>query len=149
MTYQFVNLVCLPTKREPRGWGGKAGPPSSKGYKYGDPTIQVGASLESGRESRGTRIREWLRWRGPAAIVNDRPQIAALFQERLADWPSVVTWLWLWLLAVESIELDQSWIEDSDQEISVAQWIWEREAINIGELSRRRFHNDLKWSFLC
>jgi hypothetical protein len=24
-------------------------------------------------ESHGTRIRKWLRWRGPAAIVNDRP----------------------------------------------------------------------------
>jgi hypothetical protein len=35
-------------------------------------------SLESGtviygRESHGTGIREWMRWRGPAAIVNDRP----------------------------------------------------------------------------
>jgi hypothetical protein len=33
-------------------------------------------SLESerakyGRESRGTRTREWLRWRGPSEIVND------------------------------------------------------------------------------
>jgi hypothetical protein len=38
-------------------------------------------SLESetvkyGRESHGTRIREWLRWRGPAAIVNDRPVLS-------------------------------------------------------------------------
>jgi hypothetical protein len=35
-------------------------------------------SLESeavkyGHESHGIRTREWLRWRGPAAVVNDRP----------------------------------------------------------------------------
>jgi hypothetical protein len=35
-------------------------------------------SLESetvkyGRQSHGTRTREWMRWRGPAAIVNHRP----------------------------------------------------------------------------
>jgi hypothetical protein len=39
-------------------------------------------SLESetvkyNRESQGTRIREWLRWRGPAAISNDRPVLSA------------------------------------------------------------------------
>jgi hypothetical protein len=39
-----------------------------------------GRSLESetvkyGRESHGTRTREWLRWRGPAAVVNDRPVV--------------------------------------------------------------------------
>jgi hypothetical protein len=69
-----------------------------------------------GCESHGTRTREWLRWRGPAAFVNDRPvllserptstnpqlsdsnknlvvsrQMGALYQDRLADWPSVVT----------------------------------------------------------
>jgi hypothetical protein len=79
-------------------------------------------SLESetvkyGHEYQGTRTRKWLLWRGPAAIVNDRPvlsserapqinkpatvwqsykpgrkpQMGALFQDRLADWPSVVT----------------------------------------------------------
>jgi hypothetical protein len=42
----------------------------------------VGRSLESetvkcGRESRGTRAREWLRWRGPAPIVNDRPVLSS------------------------------------------------------------------------
>jgi hypothetical protein len=25
------------------------------------------------RKSHGTRTREWMRWQGPAAIVNDRP----------------------------------------------------------------------------
>jgi hypothetical protein len=39
-------------------------------------------SLESetvkyGRESHGTRTREWLHWRGPAAIVNDRPLLSS------------------------------------------------------------------------
>jgi hypothetical protein len=75
-------------------------------------------SLESetvkyGRESHGTRTPEWLRCHRPAAVVNDRPvlsserapyinkpatvwlvvnpQMGALFQDRLADWPSVVT----------------------------------------------------------
>jgi hypothetical protein len=39
-------------------------------------------SLESetvkyGRESQGTRTREWLRWRGPVAIVNDWPVLSS------------------------------------------------------------------------
>jgi hypothetical protein len=39
-------------------------------------------SLESetekyGRESHGTRTREWLRWRGPAAILNGRPVLSS------------------------------------------------------------------------
>jgi hypothetical protein len=35
----------------------------------GDETERV----NYGRESHGTRTRDRLRWRGPAAIVNDRP----------------------------------------------------------------------------
>jgi hypothetical protein len=31
-------------------------------------------TVKYGRESHGTRTREWLRWRGPAAIVNDKPR---------------------------------------------------------------------------
>jgi hypothetical protein len=39
-------------------------------------------SLESevviyGGESHGTRTRKWLRWRRPAAIVNDRPVLSS------------------------------------------------------------------------
>jgi hypothetical protein len=39
-------------------------------------------SLESetvkyGRESHGTRTGKWMRWRGPAAIVNDRPILSS------------------------------------------------------------------------
>jgi hypothetical protein len=60
-------------------------------------------TVKYGHESHGTRTRKWLRLRGPAAIVNDRPdlssevwqqykscckpQMGALFQDR----PSVVT----------------------------------------------------------
>jgi hypothetical protein len=42
------------------------------------PDPEVWGSLESERvkydyDSRGTRTQEWLRWRGSAAIINDRP----------------------------------------------------------------------------
>jgi hypothetical protein len=33
-------------------------------------------TVKNGRESYGTRTREWLRWRLPAAIVNDRPVLS-------------------------------------------------------------------------
>jgi hypothetical protein len=32
----------------------------------------VSETVKYGHESHGTRTREWLRWRGPVAIVNDR-----------------------------------------------------------------------------
>jgi hypothetical protein len=67
----------------------------------------------------------WLRWRRPAAIVNDRPVLsseraphmkkpaivtkiwswapdAAWQQERLADRPSIITWLRFWLSTCQS-----------------------------------------------
>jgi hypothetical protein len=34
-------------------------------------------TLKYGHESHGTRTRKWLRWRGPAAIVNDRPVLSS------------------------------------------------------------------------
>jgi hypothetical protein len=39
-------------------------------------------SLESetvkyGRDLHGTRTQEWMRWRGPAAVVNDRPILSS------------------------------------------------------------------------
>jgi hypothetical protein len=34
-------------------------------------------TVKCGRKSHGTRIREWLRWRGPAAILNDRPVLSS------------------------------------------------------------------------
>jgi hypothetical protein len=48
-------------------------------------------SLKSGtvrysHESQGTRIREKLRWRGPAAYKKDRPM--GLYTKTLTDWPS-------------------------------------------------------------
>jgi hypothetical protein len=30
-----------------------------------------------GHESQGTRTREWLRWLGPEAVVNDRPVLSS------------------------------------------------------------------------
>jgi hypothetical protein len=74
------------SRRRRRKWN-----PASGGYNWatlflGD--INTGTwpsrlgSLEServkyGRESRGTRTWEWLRWRGPAGIVNDRPILSS------------------------------------------------------------------------
>jgi hypothetical protein len=54
--------------------GGITGPPSHWDI-YGDLALQVGGvwNLKYGHESRGTRTREWLRCRGPAANENDRP----------------------------------------------------------------------------
>jgi hypothetical protein len=34
-------------------------------------------TLKYGHESKGTRAREGLRWRGPAAIGNDRPVLSS------------------------------------------------------------------------
>jgi hypothetical protein len=75
-------------------------------------------TVKYGHEYRGTRTREWLRWRGPTAIVNNRPVISserasyinklatlwqksesgpgppdggARYQDTLGDWLSVVT----------------------------------------------------------
>jgi hypothetical protein len=73
-------------------------------------------TVKNGHESRWTRAPEYLRWRGPEAVVNDRPvissertphiykrandsnknlflgpQMGAWPQDRLTDWPSVAT----------------------------------------------------------
>jgi hypothetical protein len=34
-------------------------------------------TVKYGRESQGTGTREWLRWRGPGEIVNDRPVLSS------------------------------------------------------------------------
>jgi hypothetical protein len=34
-----------------------------------------------GRESQGTRTREWLHWLGPEAIANDRPVLSSPYQQ--------------------------------------------------------------------
>jgi hypothetical protein len=34
-------------------------------------------TVKYGRKSQGARTREWLRWLGPAAIVNDRPVLSS------------------------------------------------------------------------
>jgi hypothetical protein len=54
----------------------------------------VKGSLESetvkyGHKSHGTGTREWLRWRGPAATVNDRP-VLSLERERHIKKPATV-----------------------------------------------------------
>jgi hypothetical protein len=52
-------------------------------YSLGTDHIENTASNSSskcGRDSHGTRTREWMRWLGPAAIVNDRP---ILFSQRM------------------------------------------------------------------
>jgi hypothetical protein len=58
------------------------GHPVPGGYKYGDLALQVWevskiGAIKYGLESRGTQIREALRWRGPAATVNYRPVLSS------------------------------------------------------------------------
>jgi hypothetical protein len=57
--------------------GGKTGPPCCCGIKIRGPGFVGWGSLEFetvkyGHGSRGTRTREWLRWRGPAAILSSQ-----------------------------------------------------------------------------
>jgi hypothetical protein len=81
-------------------------------------------TVKYGPEYHGTRTREWMRWRRPAAIVNYRPIFSserALYMDQdrrcsiekkksgresqgtrrqdelIGGIPSVVKWLWLWL----------------------------------------------------
>jgi hypothetical protein len=82
-------------------------------------------TVKYGREYQGTRIRESLRWQGPAAYAKERPVLSseraphkkqdrnchtviniwswapdgARHQGLLTDCPSVAMWLWLWLLS--------------------------------------------------
>jgi hypothetical protein len=51
---------CRGVQPSPAGWRS----PESERVKYG-------------HESRGTLIREWLRWRGPVEIVNVRPILSS------------------------------------------------------------------------
>jgi hypothetical protein len=57
--------------------GVQPGQPVPGGYKYWEVVLQVGEvsnlRQENCHESCETRTWEWLRWRRPAAIVNDRP----------------------------------------------------------------------------
>jgi hypothetical protein len=107
----------------PCSWGGGIniqglGPPSWGSLESG--------IIKCGHESRGTRTSEWLRWQGPAVIVNDRPILSSermLYkdydrkcsvekksgsesqgvcrQELNSGQPPVVKWLWLWLWEIE------------------------------------------------
>jgi hypothetical protein len=85
-------------------------------------------TVKYGRESKGARTTEWLRWQGPAAHRKDRPVLSseraphgnknvtvrqiniwsrasdgARYQDLLTDWPSVAVWLWLWRYQVKQI----------------------------------------------
>jgi hypothetical protein len=79
-------------------------------------------TVKYGRKYQGTRVKERLRWQGPAARTNDRSVLLseraprreqdrncdtvinilswtpdeARHQDLLTDWPSVAMWLWLW-----------------------------------------------------
>jgi hypothetical protein len=75
------HLHHIPTSRRRRRKGnpvpgGITGRPSSWGIKIRRPGPTGWGSLESetvkyGHEFRGTRTREWLRWREPTAIINN------------------------------------------------------------------------------
>jgi hypothetical protein len=69
-----VGSQRLTTSAMARPPGGITGTPDSWGIKIRGPGTPGWGSLESetvkfGCKSRGTRIQEWLRWWGPAAIV--------------------------------------------------------------------------------
>jgi hypothetical protein len=65
-----VALRVEATKREPSAWGMTRSPCSWWGRNTGTWPSRLGGSRSY--ESRGKRTWEWLRWRGPAAILNDR-----------------------------------------------------------------------------
>jgi hypothetical protein len=72
------------------------GYPVPGGYtrKYGGLALQVWGYV---RESRGTtRTREWLRWRGPAPIITDRPVLSS---DRASNINKPTT---LWLIQIWS-----------------------------------------------
>jgi hypothetical protein len=64
-------------KREPIAWGYNRATLFLRDINRGTWPSRLGSleceAVKCGHESRGTLTSEWLRWRGPAAIVNDRP----------------------------------------------------------------------------
>jgi hypothetical protein len=75
---------------EPSDWG-YTGPSCSKGTYVREPEPPGWGTLESeivkcGHKSRGTRTRQWLRWRGPAAIVNGRPYLSSERASHICSW---------------------------------------------------------------
>jgi hypothetical protein len=55
-------------------------------------------TVKYGRESHVTRTREWLRWRWPVAIVNDRPVLSSKRRPHLKTRKkSLETKIWLWV----------------------------------------------------
>jgi hypothetical protein len=94
--------------------GGITGPPCSRGILIQGSVPPGWENLESeaviwGYESRGIRIWEWLRWRGPAEIVNDRPILSSerMLHKHHDHKGSVEKNLWSWV----SKDLTPSWTD--------------------------------------
>jgi hypothetical protein len=106
--------------------GGISGPPCSWGISIRGPGPPGLGSLESetvtcGQESRGTGTREWLRWRGPAAIVKDRPVLSSEREPHInkPQLTEIKIWSWApdgcltprqigWLTVVRNITLNMT-----------------------------------------
>jgi hypothetical protein len=84
---RFEYLYRSPASRRRRRKGNPvpgriSGPPCSWGIWMLGYWPPGSGSLESeaakyGHDSRGTRTQEWLRWRGPAEIINNRPVLSS------------------------------------------------------------------------
>jgi hypothetical protein len=61
----------------PRGGGVKYLHRSSASRRRRQMGSLESETIKYGRDSHGTRTREWMRWRGPAAILNDRPILSS------------------------------------------------------------------------
>jgi hypothetical protein len=89
-----VNGVC-----ETQCLGRNTGPPCSYGIKLRGPGSSGLGSLKFktvryGHECCGTRIREWLRWRGPAPVVNSLVRVGALHQQTHNYLAIIKIWSW-------------------------------------------------------
>jgi hypothetical protein len=80
-TLPYVIHECQASGSETPSPGVELGHPVPEGYEYFDLALQVGGTSTEAvafcNESRGTRIREWLRWRGPAVVVDYSPVLSS------------------------------------------------------------------------
>jgi hypothetical protein len=53
-------------------------------------------TIKYGRESQGTGTREWLRWRGPAEILNDRPVLLSVRVPQIKKTRKCLTVIKIW-----------------------------------------------------
>jgi hypothetical protein len=77
------------------------GPPCSCGIWIRRPGRPGWRSVESetvkfGHVSHGTRTREWLRWRGPAAVVKERPVLSRQRGRPTSTNPKLINKIWPW-----------------------------------------------------